>query len=229
MCLSACIKEHIEIPASINVVNVAINAGIVKVNYFGKSINWGSYTGTEASVVYGANKVYSVVDARSEFSLNIVRSTDTTKSVFNGHLNLTAGSINSLYLTGQSPNYDTVFVKESAFPVYADSAFAVRFINLVPNSGDVNVTLASSSTVNEFTGLAYKKQSVFKKYEATYKFPNTYFNFQVRNSNGILLASHTISSANHMATRRKRATLVFRGLIGGTGTNSPAISFVPNY
>jgi hypothetical protein len=227
--LNACKTEEPAAIASVNVVNVAVNAGTVKVNYLGKQISWASYTGADGTVAYGTNKVYSISNAIGDFSFPVVSSADTTKPVFNGKLNLNPGSINTLYLAGQSPTYDTLFVKESAFPSYADSVLAVRFINLVPNSGNINLTLAGTPAINEFNGITYKKQSGFKRYEATYKFPNTYFIFQVRNTDGSLLASYPFTIANLGFTRRKSATLVFRGLIGGAGANAPAISFIANY
>jgi hypothetical protein len=137
----------------------------------------------------------------------------------------------SLYLAGQSPNLETILTKEETYPLYnvADSAFAVRVINLISNSGPLNITLSRSATVNEFEGLTYKQQANFKKYPLKAADATLGYTFQLRNQNGNLLSTYRFSSTNLAEGRFKANTLVLCGQIGGAFPNQPRIFLVKNF
>lgn len=130
--------------------------------------------------------------------------------------------IYSLYLGGKPEAIDTVFMKEN-FPVYSDSAFGLRFVNMCLNSNPVNVVLSASPGVNEFSGIAYKGIAGFKKYQGLSS--NINYVFRIRDAvTDALIASYTLATP-----RFNNVTLVLKGQIGGTGTSAPGIVRVNNY
>lgn len=213
--------------SAVNVVNavtglIASNT-VIKINGSGHPLSFNTY---RDSVSYGNVIVLGVKTDVSQISGAAPGA--TAQQLFSVPGTFNPGGLYSLYLTGISPNVETI-LREEHYPVYKDSTLAVRIVNLSTNSTPINVTLSGSSTVNEFTSLPYKQSSDFKAYSAKTAVTSSFFNFQVRNSTGTLLASYAFTAANLTAARSKSVTLVFRGLIGGTGASAPAISFVPNY
>jgi hypothetical protein len=221
---ASCKNDQIANPvSSLNVVNAAVGMPSVKVNTSGKSIDYTTYTET---IAYGTAKLYGVGAGTRQISA--VAAATPAQDLFNVTKDFKAGGLYSLYLTGQSPDIEVLY-KEDSFPVYTDSVFAVRVINLSPDSAPLNVTLAGTPAVTEFSNLGYKQQSEFKKYAAKSGVTNTTFNFQVRDVNGTLLTSYAFTASNLTLTRFKSATLVIKGLTGGTGTNAPGMIFIGNY
>lgn len=147
--------------ASLNIINASSAVPEAAINY------------SAAGFSYSQNKTFIGYQSALEFGLptgsnpvNIISSADTTGSVFHGSLNLQLGGIYSLYLAGNSTKADTVFMKDN-IPYYgADSVAGARFINLSPDSQPVSINLQGSAT-KEFSSLAYKKITAFKKYPAT--------------------------------------------------------------
>lgn len=230
--ISACKKTEIKKPefSSVTVVNAMVNAGAVKVNYFGESINWLAYAAGTSTVNYGGSQVYGFKPGNN---IHIVQSLDTTKTLFNAKVTENDQDYYSLFLTGTLAAPEVIVKKEALARYYDQEVIAVRVINLSPNSAPVNVTLSSSSTVNEFTGVAYKQITEFKKlsYPATLVTGSNIF--QVRDAAGNLLASYTLPATGTLSVataRYKNITLVVRGLQGTTtGTNAFAVSAIPNF
>lgn len=206
--------------ASINVVNTAINAGAVKVNYFGRPVIWANYA---TQVANNAHAVFSLPVGNS-VPLSIVPTADTLTPMYNNNLNLAAGEVYSLYLIGQAAPYESMLVKE-AIPHIADSSVNVRVINLSPNSPGVKVTLSTSTTVNEFSNLAYKQSSEFKNYPAK-AVNGASYTFQVRNAvtDAIIATSPAVTLNTY---RFHSITLVLRGMVGSTP--AAGVSIVRNY
>lgn len=211
--------------ASVNVVHAAVDVTTVKVNNFGKTISWANLTGTDGSINYTGttvNKIYSVYQPYLQYPFEVVSSPDTLRKVFKDGLDLVSKGTYSLYLTGRSPNFESVIVKED-IPYRTDSVAGVRFINLSPNSDPISVNITGNANGSEVASLAYKASTDFKAYPA--KFVNLSYAFQVRNaSTGALLASYTLATP-----RMLNVTLAFRGLVGTTGTTAPVITRVNNY
>lgn len=226
--LSACKKDKPMIPevASVNIINAAVNAGTVQVNYFGKPLVWKNYTGNEGKIDFAANKVYTFPSGN--YPLTIVRQVDTLNPVFNRSINASPGEIFSLYLTGQTSPYEYLLVKEnsgsSKIGYLTDSVLNVRVINLSPNSPPVNVTLSTSTTVNEFSNLSFGQSSDFKNYSANATGSISY-TFQIRNANtNAIISTSAVSKTTY---RFKNITLVFRGMVGSTP--AAGVTIVRNY
>ena len=224
--LTSCKEDEKLTPLSaLNVFNATADLPSVKVNTLGTPIDYAAYPDV---ITYGTNRLYSIPASNREISG--VATVTPAQNVFSFSQKFQPGGIYSLFLAGQMPTVESIFLEEH-FPSYAmaDSSLAVRVINLSPNSAPVNVTLSATPTVNEFTGIAYKQLSDFKKYSAKTGVSNTAFNFQVRNASGALLSSYAFTAANLTAARWRSVTLVLRGLAGGSGSNALAVSYIGNY
>lgn len=215
---SSCKKDNTKYnsTSSLYVINAAVGAGAVKVNVNGGS---GFAYSRVTDLVYAAGASYGGFTGNN--TINVVSSTDTTKTIFNRTVNMI--SINTLYLAGQVPNIDTIYRAETNFPYInasannPDNSMYVRFVNLSPNSPALNINIKSSAA-NEFTSLAYKGISDYKKYAAG----STNYIFEIRDasldpSSTAPLATFTLSGTN---TRYKTTTLVIKGLVS-TGLTTP--------
>lgn len=122
----------------------------------------------------------------------------------------------SLFLGGTPGAVEGLLIKEN-FPYRIDSTAAIRFVHLSPGGPPVNVTLSTSATVNEFSGVVYKGITEFKYLPAA--MANTSYTFQVRNANTNAIISSITMSGTALASfvpRFRFVTLVLRGKVGGT-------------
>ncbi len=240
--LSSCKKtESANSYTSINVVNASIGTGAVKVNYFGRSINWKPYTGNSGIINYASSQILNIFNLNNEYPFTIVAS-DTSKMIFNQKITMNPNAMYSLFTTGQAPNYDAVFLEEKKIPYsLLDSVVSVRFINLSPNSPAVNITLASTPTINVTTGLIYKQITDFKTFPLLKIIPTGSVTFEVRDAiSNMVLTNYTIPSTPLAGTayptvsvplaRFKSLTIVIKGLAGmTTGTNAYSMFPVVHY
>lgn len=204
--------------ASVNIINATVNVTSARVNYQGLSV---FYSALNDKVSFGANKVYTI-PANTLRLIDIVSATDSTISLYHRKIKLAPGNIYSLYLAGQSTAVDTLFLKDN-IPYRTDSTAGVRFMNLSYNSTPVNVTLSTTTTVNEFNNIAYKGITDFKTYPALKT--NTSYVFQIRDGvSNNLLTSYTLTTPRFF-----NCTLVLKGIVGGTGTNALGVMRVNNY
>lgn len=213
--------------SSLNIINATVGAGPMKVNHSDSSIPWSSYGPTLA---YGSAKLYGIKPGDSP--ITIVRSDDTTKTIFDSIVPTVRGGIYSLYLTGTVANPESVISKDELFAYSypdADSALNIRFINLSPNSTPVKVALAGSLSTAEFDNVAYKQQTDFKKYEAKSNHKSPYFNFRVMNAEGDSLSTLPLTDSQLNAARYHSITLVFYGSIDSTGIKAPTVTCVNNF
>ncbi len=218
-------KEVFISSSSVNVVNMALDAGTLKVNpAAGSAFSFGK---TSETIAYGANRYYSSLLGERMFQ--IVSSSDTTKSFFSGVLNLD-NRINSLYLIGQSPSVETLFVPEVTLPLIQtdvakpDSSVYIRFANFSPNSPELKINIRSNG-VNEVSDLVYKRISTFKKYDA--KVTTVSYIFEIRDVlTNTVQFTYTFNPNNN---RYKTLSLILKGSYGSSsGTNAFGVSQV-NY
>lgn len=223
--LFACKKDKniVQTSSTINVVNAVIGEANIKVNPSGRNISFNKITDL---VAFGTGRFY--YSSLSLGSLVAVSALDTTKTLFERTINFEPG-IYTLYLSGQAPAIDTLFRKETNYPMIrtdiakppsADSVVNVRFVNLSPNSPALNVNI-KNNTNNEIENFSYKGIGSWKAYPS--KLTSTVYSFEVRNaqSNAILLTYNFTANATN---RFRNVALVIRGMVGGTGTNALAIS-----
>lgn len=238
--LTYCKKEFTNTKhVTINVVNASVGAGALKVNSYGRNINWSFLTGTDGAVNYASNMVYTLFNQNS-YPFVVVPALDTLKTVFREPIPNETGTMYTLFTTGQNPNYESVLIKEATIPYgLTDSVVAVRFINLSPNSPAINITLENSPTVIVESNLSYKKLSSFKNLQLLKIIPPGSITFQVRDAatNGILTtytlpvtASLPYSSVTIAKARFNSITLVIKGLSGtSVGTNAYSIFPVAHF
>jgi hypothetical protein len=123
-----------------------------------------------------------------------------------------ANEVYTLFLHGPVAAPEGFIVKES-IPYRTDSTAGIRFINLSPNSTPLNITLSTSTTVNEVSNLAYKDKTEFKSYPALY---NSTYTFQVRAANNPNTVLTSFALAANAVPRFANITLVIRGMVGTT-------------
>ncbi|RDC56651.1 hypothetical protein DU508_05420 [Pedobacter chinensis] len=217
--ITSCKTEDIK-PSSVSgiiVTNAVVGGAAVKIS-----------TNAHDSVLVNASKVFGF-DAGGQLRLSVYGSKDPLKLYYNSDLQTQGGDVYSLFVHGQFPNGEGFLLKEN-FATYQESVLGVRFVNLSPTSAPVNVTLSGTPTINEFSGVKYKQVSDFKQIAAPLAAVNTSFNFQVRNSTtNEVLATYQLTAANLVSARNHNITLVYRGIVGGTGTSAPGIIFIGHY
>jgi hypothetical protein len=203
--ITACKKNQIEISpvASIIVVNTITGGQTIKMN---------NYSSTVSNNAYGRFAFHTGAPNIYVFPLS-----DSLSPYYklNQDIQLESGDVYTLFLGGQFTQAEGILVKED-LQYHNDSTVGIRFMNLSPNSPNVNVTLSTSNSKNEFSNISYKAMSDFKIFPALAN--NISYTFQVRNSiDNSLIASITLtgSSLTTGIPRFKNITLVLRGIVGG--------------
>ena len=215
----SCKKDNtVPIDSSLDIINAAANIPSVVVNFSEAAI---PFYQNQAFVYYSSSLEYGFPSGVTP--IVIVSSSDTTKPIFQGNLNLAAGGIYSLYLIGQSQKPDT-FLMEDNIVNYTPDLAGVRFINLSPDSGPISVNIqGNAATQTEFNSLAYKQISDFKTYDASVQYGN--YTFEVRDqATGILL---TTFAWNY--TGSKNNTLVISGSVDPASTTPITVFQVNNF
>ena len=200
--------------ASLNIVNAAIDASPIVVNYASLPLVWSKNT----TQIYNNSFVEFGLSQGSN-QLNLISSADTTKPFFQGKLNLVTGGIYSLYIAGQVLHYDTLFMKDN-IPYYAaDSVAGARFINLASDSQPLSINLVGNATP-DFSSIAYKKITAFKKYPATMEVINNGgYTYEIRDALGNVLTTFNWNPATF-----KNNTLVISGLVSDSSISVFAVN-----
>jgi hypothetical protein len=165
--------------ASVNIVNaISDSYPIIPVLGTYDSIE---YFSTALSIPALSSALYS--PPGGAVPIYVVQGADTTEinskfELFNGALNIKAGSIYSFFLAGDTLSPDTLFVQDLV-PNYSDSSAGVRLVNLLFGSPQLSVDIQGSSGPAEFSGLAYKQLSPFAKFAANSAVGGSYI-FEVR-------------------------------------------------
>jgi len=205
--------------ASLNVINAAPAFDQVLI----KTPNANGYFNQLAGIYYTASAVYNV--PVGVIPVTVANSTDTSKSVYNSNITVSAGAIYSFFITG--PSVNDVIIHRDTIPIRTDSSVGVRFINLSPNSAPVNIALSSTPGVNEFSGIVYKTITSYNSYPASSNDPQVY-TFQATDDIGNILASVDVSAGMYPFVT-KNLTLVLSGLAGATGSNALQLFVVNNF
>lgn len=221
--------------ASINVVHAAIDAGSVKVNPGAAS----NFTWAKSGQVGYSSNIYTLTLPGSR-TITVVNGADTTKTWISKQVEVQA--VNTLYLAGQAPVVEGIFVAENNLPYITpygtDNSAYIRFVNLSPNSPALNINIQGTVS-NEVTALTYKGISAFKKYVTAPSIPGygttpavpatPNYLFEIRDaSTNALLFTYTLNAVNN---RFKTITLVIKGLVTNpatTGTNAFGLFQVNN-
>jgi hypothetical protein len=219
MLFAACEKDRIKYSplASLKVTTAVIDGDEVKMN-----------TNTTDIVSAYNSRGFGMNAGNAEVLL--YPSSSPTTPYFKAPVPSADGEIFSIFLCGQTPNFEYVLKKES-LENYADSVIGVRVINLSPNSTPVNISLESNPGVNVFSGVAYKQLTEFVKFPLKKIVPAGSISFQLRSAAdpAVVLATYTLPDEVDYTypgisipqQRFKNITIVVKGLHGTTdGANA---------
>ncbi len=149
-------------------------------------------------------------------------------------LQLPAGSIHSLYVTGTLAQPDTMFVEEHLpYHPLGDSTTSIRFINLSPGSQPLKVTIQGKSSP-EAASIAYKTMSNFITYPVNVPQADDVFEFRDAASDA-LITTFTATGIHYTGPSVQPHPWLFRnnalaliGIPGGTGAQRQRV-IVVNY
>jgi len=200
--LSSCKKDAVETSplTSLTVANAVVGGTTAKLGNYILSIPVNNTNGTQIVLKAGENNLYfwPLGDSLHPYFIQ-------------NKFNAEDRAVYSLFLCGIPGATEGILQKET-IPYRTDSTTGIRFINLAPSSTPLNITLSTSTTVNEVANLGYKQMTEFKSYPGLY---NSAFTFQVRAANNpnVVLASQAFTAAT--VPRFANITLVIRQ--NGTG------------
>lgn len=176
-------------------------------------------------------KIFTIV-AGNPSPIKAFASSAPNTPYYHQSLNIAQGGIYSLYLTGTNATAEAVFVKDDIPPYPSDDVVNVRLVNLSPNAGVINVTLASTPNVNLFTNVAYKQVTDFITLPLPAVIPSGTNVFQFRNATGTVLFTYTLPTTGTISiasSRHRNITLALKGILGGSGTDVLGVIGVPHY
>lgn len=228
-------QEEFRPYSSVTVVNATTDVANARAYVSENDIPWKRLPATDAAAQYRSTQLSAFA---TQNKVRAVSGADTTIVLFNSVKGETLAEkgFNTLFLCGSTGAYEGIFVNNDNIVNHKDSIFGIRFINLSPNSSPVNITLSTTPTTNEATGLAYKQKTDFRTYPALSSTPA--MDFQVRDAAGTVLANYTLpitpvspyTTAGIPFARFRNITLVIKGLEGTTsGANAFGIFPVSHY
>jgi hypothetical protein len=239
----ACKKETKLFDAcSVTVVNAIVGSNPI-ITDFNQVHPIATYYATATQINYSSFYQFSM--RSGSYSFVAYQTTDTLTSIYNvanheKEFDFLPKGIYTIFLCGQvTPilKSEAVIVSEN-IPAYSstDSVMGIRFINLSPGSDPVNVTLSTSTNINEVSNLVYKNISIFKSYSTTAAINSYTFQFRDPITNSII-TSITLSGINNGTGsntssnnyRFRNFTLVLKGISGGLGSNAQSAFLVNHY
>lgn len=139
--------------------------------------------------------------------------TGTATSLFNKSVNLKPSIYHSLYIVGSTPQtLDYLVIEDDPTAPPANKA-KIRFINLSPDAGALNLELVGDTT--KFEDRAYKAYTMFKPVDAK----KTNFVLRDKSSNAIKASLDTVT-----LTTGKTYTIWAKGLNAGTDVTKLSIA-----
>jgi hypothetical protein len=244
LCLHACKK--VDEPAgvaSLNIFNGIVGSSTLVTNFKGtEPLTWYitahrlyyGNPGDEASINSIRNRFYSYSGQQRISFFEYPDTLAHSQPVTTVQVNLPVSSINSLFLTGNSDEPDTLFLRDE-LPYHGinDSTAGIRVVNLVKGL-TVSVNLQGREAGSEVASLGYKAASGFINYEVK-KAPVVYV-FEIRDKlTGNLVASQTINTEERnigfgLANlyRFKNFTIILFGDQHETGERAPRAVVMSN-
>jgi len=161
--------------------------------------------GNPNAVAYGSYGQFGLL-AGNNAQIYVWPTGDSLHPYYNSNLAAVNGGIYSLYLTGTDPQKNTLLLKDT-IPSYSDSSMGIRFINLSPDSGPVNINIAGAANGSSVPSLPYTSITSFMTFSANSANSGGY-NFEIRNASDSLLAAY---SQNIIPF--KNVTIVINGML----------------
>ncbi len=201
---------------SLKVVHSAVDAPALHVDYFGRdtaitySIN--------PALSFGSNDRFTVAAGENR-NILFVNSQDTTSTVLSTTVNLPAGNISTLFLTGRDSNVNTLLLEDQLLQ-HSDSTAGIRFINLAPDSQ--NLVFEADQGISPVS-LGFEEATGFQEVDATAS--NGSYNFEIQDASGNVLTTYSTT-----APVFRNTTLAIIGLVDdGAGGNSLQVVRVDSF
>jgi hypothetical protein len=246
LCFNIYCKKSVPIQsssASLIIVNAVAASNPLYTNFTGsgnaKIAGTLQFYATALKIGYGS---YTNISSYSgPTSISISQTTDSLLPLFKGELNLAIGSIQTLFLMGDTTAVDTLF-SEDYLPYHSstDSTFDIRFVNLSKGSNPVSIDIKGGSIGSEVVSLPYKGLSSFRNYGANSSAPSTYV-FECRDAvTGVLLSNKTTYTINGIrngsgantsnnAYRFRNFTIALIGTPSTSGSTIQKLILINNY
>jgi len=207
--------------ASLTLINTVVGSSpslVLNFSDTGGAITWYS---TALKLVYGTWTAYTNMlgSYSGEQKLAVYHYPDTSAHstpLFNLTLNLPAGTIHTLFLTGTVTAPDTLFTTD-ILPYHpaSDSSMGLRFVNLSPGSAPISINITGQAHGSEVSSLSYKGMTDFKNYPATASI--TDYKFELRDvATDTLITSYDVTGVNSVSgsnsRRFRNLTLALLGL-----------------
>jgi hypothetical protein len=199
--------------SSLNIVNAIPGSDNLVTNFngiTGKMVDTFRWYNTALQIGYGSSQIISSYSGATPLSLSQI--SDTLHSLYAGTLNLPAGTIHTLFLTGTVASPDTLFTTDT--PPYhpaMDSSVGVRFVNLSPGSDPISVNIQGQANGTEAASLSYKAITSFKNYPAIGAVDSYTFEFRDI-ATDIVLATYTLYGINDGLVNTNTNYLRYRNL-----------------
>jgi hypothetical protein len=213
----ACTKEpKLRGSAALTVVNAVTGSDPFLIPIFGGD-TLATYTGAY-QLPYGATFLTGNYTGKQK--LTFYQYPDTGKHstpLYHLDINLPAGTIHTLFLTGTTSSPDTLFTTD-VIPYHpsSDSSVGIRFVNLMAGSGPVSVNVAGAAQGSEISSLGYKGITPFTNYPATAAVSDYTFEFHDAAS-GTLIGTYLLSGVNDVISNSRRFRNLTLALIGTPG------------
>lgn len=235
---TSCSKEaSVPSTASLTIINAVAGSNALVLNFSASPLEWYQIA---PKLFY--NKFFNQHQINSysgKQNLSIYQYPDTLpgKSFLQVPLDLTEGSVSTLFVTGTTTTPDILLTTDYPPPhAITDSVTGIRFVNLSAGSAPVSINIQGQPNGSEITSLPYKSITGFHNYAATYD--KSSITFECRDvSTGTLLASYTAEGLNNTVTnegivntwRYRNFTLALMGLPDGTGVTKQTFLLINNF
>lgn len=242
MLFQACTKD-MTLPrsSSLTVINAVVGSNSLVTN-FSNDYNLDGFYVNAQKLSYGtySPSVNVFGSYRDVTNLSLYQMPDTvphSSPIYNLEVDLSVGTIHTLFLTGTISSPDTMFTEDH--PPYhpiTDSSVGVRFVNLSPGSNAISVNLIGISNGLAVNSLPYKGITDFINYPVISSVSS--YTFQFKDAvTGSLIGSYSMSGINNgtgtniqtNAYRFKNFTIALIGLPGGTGSGIQKTILINNY
>lgn len=214
---SSCKKDIAKNPepllASLNVINAATDDYAAYFNGYTSGMVYARQNLQNSPIYLGKSFIYGIPSGISQ--LKIVSASDTLKTFYNNNIDLKPLKMYSLFVAGTSSKRENILIEDTVLPRYADSAIAVRVINLSIDGPKINVV---KSRTDQFSNIAYKAISDFKKFSLNTEEGANGLNFDIEDAvTGNILTTYSLSQFGYpistASARFKAITLVICGSV----------------
>jgi len=171
---------------------------------YGATMSTGSYSGQLKLAIY-----------------HYPDTSDHTTPLYNLSLDIPAGTVHTLFLTGTTSSTDTLFTTD-VLPYHpaSDSGVGIRFVNLSKGSAPVSVNIAGAAQGSEVSSLPYKAITAFTNYPATAAVSE--YAFELRDAaSGTLIGTYYLGGVNDSFSNTRRfrnLTIALLGIPGDPAT-----------